>query len=114
MSEEQQTFYYLSVALAIGLLIGVERGWQEREAEEGGRVAGIRTYGLIGLLGGAVALLSRHIGSLVPRLLGAETSCLSRCDRYGCVSFAQGLHSRVTKKPARERTGALWSDVGWA
>lgn len=65
MSEEQQTFYYLGVALAIGLLIGVERGWKEREVEEGERVAGVRTYGLIGLLGGGVALLSNHIGSLV-------------------------------------------------
>ncbi len=44
MSGELQAFYYLSVALAIGLLIGVERGWKEREAEEGGRVAGVRTY----------------------------------------------------------------------
>lgn len=63
MTEAQQTFYYLSVALAIGLLIGVERGWEERKAEEGKRVAGIRTYGLIGLLGGGSALLARHIGS---------------------------------------------------
>ena len=65
MSEAQQTFYYLSVALAIGLLIGVERGWEERKAEEGKRIAGIRTYGLIGLLGGGVALLAQHIGAAV-------------------------------------------------
>jgi hypothetical protein len=32
----------LGLALAIGLLIGVERGWQERSAIEGERVAGIR------------------------------------------------------------------------
>lgn len=63
MSEEQQAFYNLSVALAIGLLIGVERGWKEREAKEGERIAGVRTYGLIGLLGGGSALLSDHIGS---------------------------------------------------
>jgi len=65
MSGEQQVFYHLSVALAIGLLIGVERGWKEREAKEGERVAGVRTYGLIGLLGGGSALLAEHIGSLV-------------------------------------------------
>jgi uncharacterized membrane protein (DUF4010 family) len=64
MSEEQQVFYYLSVALAIGLLIGVERGWQEREAKEGTRVAGLRTHGLIGLLGGGMALLTEQFGSL--------------------------------------------------
>lgn len=58
MTAEPQTFYNLAVALAIGLLIGIERGWQERAAEEGTRVAGVRTYGLIGLLGGAVGLLA--------------------------------------------------------
>ena len=42
----------LGLALALGLLIGTERGWQERTAPEGRRVAGIRTFGLIGLLGG--------------------------------------------------------------
>lgn len=65
MSEDQQVFYYLSVALAIGLLIGIERGWQEREAGEGERVAGVRTYGLIGLLGGGSSLLAEQFGSLV-------------------------------------------------
>ncbi len=62
MGDEQQAFYHLSVALAIGLLIGVERGWKEREAEEGERIAGVRTYGLIGLLGGASGLLAVHLG----------------------------------------------------
>lgn len=62
---ETQTFYYLMVALAIGLLVGVERGWQDREAQEGRRVAGVRTYGLIGLLGGVTALLSKQFGALV-------------------------------------------------
>lgn len=65
MSEEQQVFYYLSVALAIGLSIGVERGWKEREALEGERVAGIRTYGLIGLLGGGLAVLAGQFGALI-------------------------------------------------
>lgn len=64
MSGEQQIFYHLSVALAIGLLIGVERGWKRREEVEGGRIAGLRTYGLIGLLGGGSALLAKHFGAL--------------------------------------------------
>ena len=64
MSETQLAFYHLGVALAIGLLIGVERGWREREAEEGTRIAGVRTYGLIGLLGGGSALLAKDVGWL--------------------------------------------------
>jgi uncharacterized membrane protein (DUF4010 family) len=47
----------LFAALAIGLLIGLERGWQQRGARAGGRVAGLRTYGLIGLLGGLAGML---------------------------------------------------------
>lgn len=69
MNDEQQTFYYLSVALAIGLLIGAERGWQERNAEEGKRVAGFRTHGLVGVLGGASALLADHLGPFFPGLV---------------------------------------------
>ncbi len=46
----------LLVALALGLLIGLERGWERRDAPEGHRAAGFRTFGLIGLLGGVSTL----------------------------------------------------------
>jgi uncharacterized membrane protein YhiD involved in acid resistance len=52
----------LALALALGLLIGLERGWQERTAIEGSRIAGIRTFGLIGLLGGLWELLAGRNG----------------------------------------------------
>ena len=35
MNDAQQTYYYLGVAPALGLLIGVERGWKAREEAEG-------------------------------------------------------------------------------
>ncbi|MCU0836489.1 MAG: DUF4010 domain-containing protein [Chromatiaceae bacterium] len=65
MPEEHQIFLRLAVALAIGLLIGVERGWHERDAAEGSRVAGVRTYALIGLLGGAAGLVAGLTSALV-------------------------------------------------
>ena len=49
-------FAGLLLALAIGFLIGIERGWRQREEEAGGRVAGIRTFTLLGLLGGFVGM----------------------------------------------------------
>jgi uncharacterized membrane protein (DUF4010 family) len=49
-------FAGLLLALAIGFLIGIERGWRQREEEAGARVAGIRTFTLIGFLGGIVGL----------------------------------------------------------
>ncbi|MGE0723913.1 MAG: MgtC/SapB family protein, partial [Alphaproteobacteria bacterium] len=51
----------LAVALGIGLLIGVERGWHARDREEGQRVAGFRTFGLIGLLGGIAGIVDREM-----------------------------------------------------
>jgi len=48
----------LGLALAIGLLVGLERGWKTRAEAEGGRVAGLRTYALSGLLGGLSALIA--------------------------------------------------------
>lgn len=53
----------MGIALAIGLLIGVERGWKFRQAKEGERIAGLRTYGLTGLLGGGAGLLSHYLGT---------------------------------------------------
>jgi len=58
-------FERLGLALAIGLLFGVERGWQEREAQPGLRAAGIRTFSLVGLLGGICGLLAQIAGGVV-------------------------------------------------
>ncbi len=56
------SFLPLALALGIGLLMGIERGWHERKVAEGRRVAGMRTFALIGLLGGVIALLDRGQG----------------------------------------------------
>ena len=44
-------------AIACGLLIGIERGFNLRHVEEGTRVAGIRTFTLLGLLSGIAGLV---------------------------------------------------------
>lgn len=55
----------LLVSLAVGLLIGLERGWRSRDAPEGGRAAGLRTLGLAGLLGGVLAVIGGASGVLL-------------------------------------------------
>ncbi|WP_234052310.1 MULTISPECIES: DUF4010 domain-containing protein [unclassified Xanthobacter] len=75
--------FHLAVSLAIGLLVGVERGWRERKEEEGSRTAGIRTYALVGLLGGVSAALSQALES--PALLivaGLAASTLFAVFKY--------------------------------
>lgn len=59
---EIQQLQNILVALAVGILIGIERGWSERKEEEGFRVAGLRTFSLIGILGGLWAILSKELG----------------------------------------------------
>jgi len=49
--DELEIFRRLGLALVIGLLFGLERGWHGREMSEGARIAGIRTFALTGLAG---------------------------------------------------------------
>lgn len=55
----------LGVALAIGVLIGLERGWKLRGEEEHSRAAGFRTFALTGLMGGVAAALAEATDPLV-------------------------------------------------
>lgn len=64
---QEELFRRLAVALAIGLLIGLERGWQTREESDHQRTAGLRTFALTGLLGGISGLLA----SVSPLILAA-------------------------------------------
>ncbi|MBC7769441.1 MAG: MgtC/SapB family protein [Phycisphaerales bacterium] len=57
-------FQRLAMALGIGFLVGVERGWQHREAPEGSRAAGLRTYAVIGLMGGVSGAMLPAIGQI--------------------------------------------------
>jgi uncharacterized membrane protein (DUF4010 family) len=95
-----EIFQHLAVALAVGLLIGIERGWHERGAGEGHRIAGLRTFGLIGLLGALWALLAAELGELVLGIAFAAFAVLivaahvldARSDRdYGITTAVAAL-----------------------
>lgn len=66
----ENTIADLGLALAIGLLVGLERGWRERDAQEHSRTAGIRTFGLAGLLGGVCAALGQAMNSTAVPIAG--------------------------------------------
>ncbi len=47
----------VATALACGLLIGIERGWKLKDQKPGTRVAGVRTFTMLGLGSGIAGLL---------------------------------------------------------
>ncbi|MCW8327339.1 MgtC/SapB family protein [Photobacterium sp. SDRW27] len=51
-------FWRLCIALLLGAIVGIQRGWVDRNEAAGSRIAGIRTYSLIGLMGGICGLLT--------------------------------------------------------
>jgi uncharacterized membrane protein (DUF4010 family) len=52
------------LALGIGLLFGLERGWRMRGDPPGGRTAGIRTFAISGVLGGVVGAIAQAVGGV--------------------------------------------------
>ena len=56
-----RTTINLAIALLLGAIIGLERGWDARKQKVGERIAGIRTFALVGLLGGIAAVLAELI-----------------------------------------------------
>lgn len=63
--DETNLLVRLAAALATGLLVGMQRGWALRGRSDGLRVAGFRTFGLIGFCGGLASLLPAVVGAAV-------------------------------------------------
>jgi len=63
--DDMELYRRLGLALAIGLMLGVERGWQLRDKAEGSRIAGIRSFTLMGLLGGLWGVIGLESSELV-------------------------------------------------
>ena len=61
----------LLAAVAAGLLIGIERGWKQRDEPDGTRVAGVRTFTLIGGAGGLAAVVARTVSPWVATIVAA-------------------------------------------
>jgi uncharacterized membrane protein (DUF4010 family) len=98
--DELENFKHLGISLAIGLLIGLERGWRTREKAEGMRVAGLRTFGLIAMLGGLWGLLAQQAGfilmgfaflSLTFIFLIAYSKSLNKFEDYSITSMIASL-----------------------
>lgn len=60
----------LGISLGLGLLIGIQRGWTLRHEADGSRFAGVRTFGLLGLVGGLAGLTEPVDGAAAVLLFG--------------------------------------------
>lgn len=73
----QSELYGIAIAFALGLLVGIQRGWVQRLEPAGSRFAGIRTFGLLGLAGGiAGALQLRAAGAALVLLVAGAVLVL--------------------------------------
>jgi uncharacterized membrane protein (DUF4010 family) len=66
----------VGAALAAGVLIGIERGWHLRDDRAGSRVAGVRTFSLLGLVGGLAGLVGAKGQPLVAGSMVAAAAAL--------------------------------------
>lgn len=92
----------VALALGIGLMFGVERGWRQRERPAGSRAAGVRTFALIGLLGGIAGVLSLVMGELITVALLAAVAAfvlaghLTGADQPRDRSITSGIAALLT------------------
>ncbi|HHX8580108.1 TPA: MgtC/SapB family protein [Vibrio diabolicus] len=77
----EHLIWNLLIALLLGAIVGTQRGWVMRNSVEGSRVAGIRTFSLVGLLGGLVGILANIY---TPLLIGFALIALVILT---CISF---------------------------
>lgn len=61
----------LGIAAIIGFAVGLEREWSGHAAGLGARFAGLRTFLLLGLLGGTAGLLARENHEVIATLIAA-------------------------------------------
>ncbi|MCQ4324224.1 hypothetical protein CXK94_15315 [Stutzerimonas stutzeri] len=86
----------LATALGVGLLIGTERSWSGRDSVGQELVAGIRTFGLVGLFGGLATLSVAHLGALAWATMFAMLALLVTAG-YVIDARSSGDHGMTTE-----------------
>jgi uncharacterized membrane protein (DUF4010 family) len=87
LTNDLNIIYVLALSLALGLIIGVEREWRERDHEGGIRPAGVRTFGLIGLGGGIAGVLGGQFPALLPTGLALTIAIMA-------MAYWRGSHDK--------------------
>ncbi|HEX5632687.1 MAG TPA: DUF4010 domain-containing protein, partial [Gemmatimonadales bacterium] len=77
MPPELEAAAGLAVAALVGLAVGIEREWSGHATGPGARFAGVRTFLLLGVLGGLAGLLARQGGIAIAVVLVAAGAALA-------------------------------------
>ncbi|WP_423141129.1 MgtC/SapB family protein [Parablastomonas sp. CN1-191] len=89
---------------ACGLMIGIERGWQQRGARSGSRISGVRTFTLVGLLGGLSAVIAQALSAAIATVIVAIVASalaaayvreLARARRRDATTFVAAMLTLV-------------------
>ncbi len=96
----------IALALALGLLVGVQRGWTLRDRPEGSRFAGIRTFALMGLTGGIA-------GALYASAQGPATVLLAAAALLVLIGYARANRVRGAVSGTGTMVGLLTLACGY-
>ena len=96
----------LGLALALGLLIGLQRGWALRSGAPGSRFAGIRTHALFGLAGGIA-------GAMQARAAGMATVLLAAAAALIVLGYWRSTNSRTSVSGTASLTGLITLSCGF-
>jgi uncharacterized membrane protein YhiD involved in acid resistance len=111
--DETSSALRLGAALAVGLIIGLERGWTDRDRPEGRRAAGLRTFAITGFGAGVAALLAPDLGPgpLLLFLAGIGAYMLAAYWRDRDGSLGYGLTLAEARVASGVAAGAALKEI---
>jgi len=59
--ENMEKYTDIALAIALALLVGLERGWHLKDEDEGKRIAGIRTFTVVGIFASLSSFFSKEV-----------------------------------------------------
>jgi uncharacterized membrane protein (DUF4010 family) len=59
--ENMENYIDIALAIALALLVGLERGWHLKDEDEGKRIAGIRTFTVVGIFASLSSFFSKEV-----------------------------------------------------
>lgn len=110
--QEFEPWWRFAVALLIGALIGLEREFIQQRSGEG-QFAGLRTFGLIGLLGAVAAFLTSELGPL-PALVAYAGIILLVVGSYVTGNLREDDQEGITTEVTVLLTFLLGGMVFWS